>query len=543
MKPSACFFPAFCLMMFAVQLEAGTYTVTSTADAEAGSFRQALLDAEAHAGSDQILFHIPKSDPQYNADNGVWAIRPKTSLPVIKEDGLEINGGSQAEFIGSDTNPYGPEIELDGSLIAEYSCGLEIEADGVSLFELTVNRFSQGTGIAMANASNGRISGCYIGTDPTGMKAAGNLFGIGLGPRCSNVRVIPAGEGKPNIVSGNAGGGIFISDSCRKNLIQSNHVGVNRSGLDTLGNGRRNRYGGIYIADQSDSNEVSDNRVGGNTWTGIAIWHSCGNKIEKNFVGTNADFSLNLSNNNVGVMIRSDSQNPEDTRGNTVRFNCIGWNGWYGVVIEGLKSTGNPISENHISKNGELGILWQTVAYSGTPVLVSAGAALVTGKAKAGSRVEVFSDPGYQGMVFLGSTIADASGQFSLVPIAVPPFPYFTATATDAEGNTSPFSDPLISVVADDGSASRPDGFSLKPNYPNPFNPVTCISYHTGKRAHVLLEVSDLFGRKTVTLADGIQEQGDHRVVFNAADLPSGVYVIRIKTPGFQASRKMALLR
>jgi hypothetical protein len=543
MKPSAMFRLVFCLLLFAVTLAADTVTVTNTADSGPGSFRQAILDAEARAGLDQIVFNIPKTDSQYDPGKGVWTIRPKTALPVIRQAGLEIDGGSQARFIGSDPNPFGPEIELDGSLASAYGDGLEVRADDVGIYELVINRFSNGSGIVMRNASNGRIAGCYIGTDPTGMKAAGNFGGIGLYSRCRNVHIVPAGESKPNIVSGNPSGGIGLSDACCKNVIQGNLIGVNRTAQDTIGNGRRYHYGGVYIADQSDSNEVSYNLIGGNAWSGIFVWHSCGNRIKDNGIGTNADFTLKLGNAESGVMIRSDSQNPENTTGNLIQSNSIGYNEQYGVAFTGGKTFGNPVSQNSISLNGEGGIVYITLKIPEFPAILSATGSLVTGKAGAGKTVEVFCDPAGQGRVFLGSVKADASGLFSLVPIAAPPFSNFTATATDAEGNTSPFSNPFVTGVEKEESVFRPTDFSLEQNHPNPFNPGTCIRFRVGERSRVRLAVYDASGREVKTLVDGFLEAGLHEVNFRAAGLPSGIYAVRIEAGGFQAMRKMVLLR
>jgi hypothetical protein len=543
MKPSILFRPAFCLLLFAVPLAADTFTVTNTDDSGPGSFRQAILDAEAHPGFDQIIFNIPKTDPQYDSGKGVWSVRPKTALPVIRQAGLEIDGGSQARFIGFDSNPSGPEIELDGSLVKGYVNGLEVRCDDVGIFELVINRFVEAYGIFLQNASNGRIAGCYIGTDHTGMKAAGNFGGISLYLRCRNVHIVPAGEGKPNVVSGNPWGGIGISDTCRKNLIQGNLIGVNRAAKDTLGNGRRNRYGGVFITNQSDSNEVSYNLIGGNTWTGVSIWHSCGNRIENNSIGTNADFSQPLGNTDTGVAINSDSQVPENTTGNLVRLNTIGYNSQYGVVFAGGKTFGNPVTGNRISMNGASGILYFTLHFPEPPALLSATAAIVRGKAGAGKTVEVFCDPAGQGMVFLGSTEANDAGQFSLVPNATPPFPNITATATDAEGNTSQFSTPLVTGIGEGESAFHPADFSLEQNHPNPFNPVTRIRFHLGARVHVRLAVFNASGREVGTLVDGILEAGVHQAEFNSSGLPSGIYTVRIRAAGFQETRKMALVR
>ncbi|MGD9048849.1 MAG: Ig-like domain-containing protein, partial [Anaerolineae bacterium] len=78
------------------------------------------------------------------------------------------------------------------------------------------------------------------------------------------------------------------------------------------------------------------------------------------------------------------------------------------------------------------------------PVLTGWDGVAVSGTACAGCEVEVFTNPGSRpaGHTYLGTTVAAGDGTFSLT--AAPSYDYFTATATDAEGTTSEFSDSLF---------------------------------------------------------------------------------------------------
>ena len=88
-----------------------------------------------------------------------------------------------------------------------------------------------------------------------------------------------------------------------------------------------------------------------------------------------------------------------------------------------------------------------------------------------------------------------------------------------------------------------PETFVLSQNYPNPFNPSTKIRYAVAERAHVRLNVFDVAGRRVATLVDGVKSRGDHRVTFDAGNLPSGRYVYRLKAGEKTLSKTMMLAR
>jgi uncharacterized membrane protein len=84
---------------------------------------------------------------------------------------------------------------------------------------------------------------------------------------------------------------------------------------------------------------------------------------------------------------------------------------------------------------------------------------------------------------------------------------------------------------------------SLGQNSPNPFNPSTRISFTLPEQSHVVLEVFNMIGERVALLADEVRNAGTHHVVFDAANLASGVYVYRLQTPGFMASKRLLLVK
>ncbi len=85
--------------------------------------------------------------------------------------------------------------------------------------------------------------------------------------------------------------------------------------------------------------------------------------------------------------------------------------------------------------------------------------------------------------------------------------------------------------------------FELSPNYPNPFNPVTEISYQLENSGAVTLTVYNVLGQKIQTLVNTRQKAGEHSVSFNGAQLPSGVYFTRLQSGSNVAVQKMILMK
>jgi hypothetical protein len=88
-----------------------------------------------------------------------------------------------------------------------------------------------------------------------------------------------------------------------------------------------------------------------------------------------------------------------------------------------------------------------------------------------------------------------------------------------------------------------PRVFSLGQNYPNPFNPVTSLQYAIGSRQYVTLKVFDVLGNEVATLVNEEKPAGRYELVWNAVNLPSGVYFYQLKAVEFAETKKMILLK
>src|SRR5690606_19356444 len=97
--------------------------------------------------------------------------------------------------------------------------------------------------------------------------------------------------------------------------------------------------------------------------------------------------------------------------------------------------------------------------------------------------------------------------------------------------------------TSDDGDAALPTSFALHQNFPNPFNPSTVIPYDLASQSRVRITVYDVTGRPVATVLDASQNAGRHQVTFDAAGLPSGVYMVRLEAGGQVMVRKLTLLK
>ncbi|HPF36917.1 MAG TPA: FlgD immunoglobulin-like domain containing protein [Candidatus Krumholzibacteria bacterium] len=99
-----------------------------------------------------------------------------------------------------------------------------------------------------------------------------------------------------------------------------------------------------------------------------------------------------------------------------------------------------------------------------------------------------------------------------------------------------------------DGGAELPRTFALRPNYPNPFNPKTTISFDLPSTSKVTVEIFGLDGALVRTLLSERRTAGTHSVEWNGLDAQgqraaSGTYLYRVRADGFESHRKMTLMK
>ncbi|MFQ5709533.1 MAG: FlgD immunoglobulin-like domain containing protein [bacterium] len=93
-----------------------------------------------------------------------------------------------------------------------------------------------------------------------------------------------------------------------------------------------------------------------------------------------------------------------------------------------------------------------------------------------------------------------------------------------------------------------PTSYRLEPNYPNPFNPSTTVTYRLARAGMTTVKIYNLKGQAIRSLVDRIQPAGDYSIVWDGKDdagkgVVSGVYILVLKSGDFAQSRRMTLLK
>jgi len=102
--------------------------------------------------------------------------------------------------------------------------------------------------------------------------------------------------------------------------------------------------------------------------------------------------------------------------------------------------------------------------------------------------------------------------------------------------------------IADIGATQLPVEFALKPNYPNPFNPSTTLSFDIPTREEVMVDIYDVSGRHVKTIVNQELNAGSHSYRWDATDdfnnqMSTGLYICTIKAGKNVASQKLLLVK
>jgi len=108
---------------------------------------------------------------------------------------------------------------------------------------------------------------------------------------------------------------------------------------------------------------------------------------------------------------------------------------------------------------------------------------------------------------------------------------------------------PVLTVITDpttkidQSDENMPQSFKLNQNYPNPFNPTSTISFELPEASDVNISIYNVLGEKVSTLINQKLKAGYHKTNWNATDLPTGMYLYKIKASNFVDVKKSILLK
>jgi hypothetical protein len=332
--------------------------------------------------------------------------------------------------------------------------GIAFYSDGTNNNEIMNNL------IGLAPGGNQRLSNPKHGIDIN----SGASYNI-IGGTTTNKRNIIAGNGRLDVEDFVAGVEVSHDTLTTNNQIIGNCFGTDPT-CNTGPGWAANASYGIRVQDGVNHNTIANNVIGNNLRGGIRMTGSgtTGNQIYDNRIGVSLNNTA-IPNGSFGIQIGSGSKS------NQIGPNNIVANSPVGVQLLDLGTDRHTITQNSIFDNNRLGIdlspTGVTPNDSGDgdtgpneelnwPVLSTATTTQVTGTACAEAavskpcRIEIFiaerrtSDSGGgnygQGKTFVGSGTTSTNGSFTVSVSGISAGQYLTATATDAAGNTSEFS-------------------------------------------------------------------------------------------------------
>jgi CSLREA domain-containing protein len=407
-----------------------------------------------------------------NDDTGVLIVGPGTSGNFVL-----------GNFIGTDVTGTLARPNADEAVNIIDSPNNTIGGTAAGARNLISGNAGRGVIIEGATSSGNRVQGNFIGTNVTGTDDLGNGSGVRIFNAPNNT-IGGTVAGARNLISGNSGTGIVIQGATASgNIVQGNFIGTDVTGTLALSNGD-----GVLIMD-APNNTIGGtvagtrNIISGNDEDGVNIVGATasGNRVQGNFIGTNAAGTDDLGNGEDGVFIFGA---PNNIIGGTVAGarNIISGNSVMGIEIVGTAADGNLIQGNLIGTdvtgtlpvgdftNGGLQIIG---------ILISDGSDNVVGGTVAGAR-NIIANAVLEGVRIQNTTASGNRVQGNYIGMNVTgtaPIPNFgigvfiISASGNTVGGTVAGARNLISgnnsagVVVDNGFGAPADSNVIQGNY------------------------------------------------------------------------------
>lgn len=387
------------------------------------------------------------------------------------------------------------------------------------------------------------IAGNYVGTDTTGTFAVHNTYGVLFDDGASYNTLGGRIPGACNLLSGNSGYGVFLYNfGTLKDTVVGNLIGTDYTGTVAVPNAN-----GMVIDGPSFLHTVENNVISGNLQIGIDI-HIAGsdsNFVINNKIGTDISGTLPLGNQIDGIRI---GEGPKHNFiGQPGKGNIIAYNGGNGITVMTLDEIYNTFSSNSIYNNAGLGIdlfpsgstmndagdvdsgpnelmnypdIVSVVNIPSTTDWIVSGT--LDNNTPTGIKVELFKaeingSGNAQGKVFLGSCLANGSGNWKDTLPGLTLSDVLVSTATDLNGNTSEFSlATFLSVPMVDEN-----NFEMQ-LFPNPASDYTIMIWN--KFGKYKFEISDITGK----LVQIFENESIRELKIDTEKFEKGAYSIKV---------------
>ena len=103
--------------------------------------------------------------------------------------------------------------------------------------------------------------------------------------------------------------------------------------------------------------------------------------------------------------------------------------------------------------------------------------------------------------------------------------------------------EPYEAIIEEEEDEERPGTVELRQNYPNPFNPATNITFYLPEERPVRVGVYNIVGQQVSILIDETMQAGEHSVIWDATNNPSGIYIVQLETGNRILTRKITLIK
>jgi len=425
---------------------------------------------------------------------------------------------------------------IDGNGIGDV---VTIGGDGVSVVCFTITHGgsdSADAGIEIGCADSCTVKLCHFQDVFTGVELYGSSFNTisrcrfetntyGIRFR-EEIELCEQDNFNNNIVNNvieNAGGSAIYFEHMMyhhdANIIKGNRISNNQDGISMI---------------MSYRNQVTKNELLQNTWYGIfhGVCEGGGGQNEfhhNNFIENAGDTMQAV---NIGM-------------GDDMWYSLMDSEGNYWSNYTGPDNNGDGIGDIPMNVEGdnsqdlyplmeplESGILGMITNESSIPISDVIVAVIGT---------EIADTSEYHG----GYTLAGlGSGNYDIL-FSHPAYQDTIVMGVGTEIGSYAYLDMELRLQTDISQADdlKPNAYSLNQNNPNPFNAQTTISYSLPTPTDVKIEIYDLLGRKIETIATGVQPAGQHQIIWDAGNRPSGVYFYKLQADNFAEVKKMSLIK